>query len=746
MSIKTKLLLTLLLVSVIPFSAMAAFMFVFERDRMEEEAEEKLRIIAEEQSRRVEDILSGSEEAVRLVASRTQMRISFQEYLQTGDPSALLNVVRIVEAAIQSSSILNSVTFFDSAGFLIHSTRDRPSTQIDPSGIPMHHDIHFVKHHQREQGVFMEFIAPLMLEEEMIGYISVETNAEKLFSLVEDASNLGKTGESLIVFQDGNDAAMTFLGSRHSGGESTLRFAPAFEFAIPKVHAAEEENIIIDYLGAPVFAQSTDFPDHQLTLIVKQDIEEALAPAARFLNSLLLTFIFIAVAIVFIQYVLSRSITRPIRSLSGVMHRMQSGDLSARAEIHSRDEIGQFAKQFNTMADELQDLYFSLEKKVKERTKALRSAKSRDDAILRSIADGLVFTDTEGRVLLINNAAKSLTGYSDEEVIGKNWVSIAGICAENGKKSAFRKTALGEALSQKVVSAPRIISQSYYYTKKDGSIFPVSASAAPVVQDGKLVGAIVVFRDISLQKHIDEQKSEFVSLASHQLRTPLTTMRLFTELILTDKENTCSPQQKEHLYYLQAGVTRMSRLINDLLNVSRIETGRLRIQPKPTNIIAFVKGILKDVDLIAGKKGVTFALSAPKKDFQVPIDPDLLYQAINNLLTNAIRYNGKSKKPVEVSIAKQKDGRVEISVKDSGIGIPKKDQEHLFEKFYRADNARKAEAEGSGLGLYLSRAILVESGGQISFVSAKGKGTTFTITLPPEGMKPKKGEKSLSHE
>jgi signal transduction histidine kinase len=265
----------------------------------------------------------------------------------------------------------------------------------------------------------------------------------------------------------------------------------------------------------------------------------------------------------------------------------------------------------------------------------------------------------------------------------------------------------------------------------------------------KIGGAAIIIHDVTHLKEIDRMKTEFVSIASHQLRTPLTAIKLFSEM-LSNQAGELSADARSHVSDIQASTTRMIKLVNDLLNVSRLETGRLKIDPEPVDLVEFIEGVIQEAQDVAAAAAAAAAASCniqfvkPKETLPTfLIDRSLMRQVIHNLLMNAIRYSPKQECNVEVTLKKQ-DQDMLIAVKDEGIGIAKDQQSQIFNKFFRTDEAVKIAAEGSGLGMYVSKMVVEASGGKIWFESEQGKGTTFFVSLPVEGMKKKEGEKGLA--
>lgn len=241
---------------------------------------------------------------------------------------------------------------------------------------------------------------------------------------------------------------------------------------------------------------------------------------------------------------------------------------------------------------------------------------------------------------------------------------------------------------------------------------------------------------------VDKAKSEFVSLASHQLRTPLSTINWYAEMLLAGDAGTLSPEQKQFMDEIYKGNQRMVELVNALLNVSRIDLGTFAIDPEPTDLRTISDSLLTELMPQIKTREV---IVDKKYDPDFPtlfLDPKLMRIVIQNLLTNAIKYT-PAKGQVMIDLSRMKT-MVEIKVSDTGFGIPKDQQSKIFTKLFRADNVREKETDGTGLGLYIVKSIIEQSGGSVRFDSVLDKGTTFYVTIPIVGMKKKEGVKGLS--
>lgn len=385
-------------------------------------------------------------------------------------------------------------------------------------------------------------------------------------------------------------------------------------------------------------------------------------------------------------------------------------------------------------AKELKKLYETLEKKVFQRTKDLEHIRSKNEAILTSIGDGLVVVDKEGKISYINKSFEEMLGWKAQEIIGKSMVEVVPREDINGIGVSFKERILTQVLAgQKFVAD---LTNPFYYIRKDKSRFPASSIVAPVILNKKIVGAVEVFRDITKEKEIDKAKTEFVSLASHQLRTPLSTVNWYSEMLLTGDVGEVTSEQKKYLEEIYNGNQRMIDLVNTLLDVSRIELGTFVVESKPTDIVMLAHSVIDEQKVQVAEKNIRLFSSFEHVVPLVQADPKLLRMVLQNLLSNAVKYTPDGGK-IELSLSLDIDKNVALKISDTGYGIPKNQQDKIFTKLFRADNVIGKDTEGTGLGLYIAKSIVEQSGGKLWFESIENKGTTFYATLP-SGKIPKK--------
>jgi signal transduction histidine kinase len=452
----------------------------------------------------------------------------------------------------------------------------------------------------------------------------------------------------------------------------------------------------------------------------------------------------VAAALVFAQ-----RLSRPIVRLKGVAEQIRGGNLTARATLKRKDEIGDLAIAINDMADKLKGYYETLEAKVQDRTKELQAAQTQllenvkqDEALLASIGDGVIATDKSGHIIWMNKPAEDMLQVNKGQILGKMYEEIWQLETEKGSVVPEEEQPIYQAFK----TGQSVRSSQYYYARKDKDgkpivKFAVAVTVAPVMLNDQVIGMINVFRDVTHERQVDRMKTEFISLASHQLRTPLSAIRWFTEMLLSGDAGELSEEQKDFTKNIYDSADRMIELVNSLLNISRIESGRIIVDPKPTDLGELVGGVVNDLKAKTEQKQQTLIVSVHKDLPKVNLDPRLIGQVYMNFLTNAIKYTPKSG---EISVFVSRKGEELVSqITDNGYGIPKEQQKRVFEKFFRAENIVKVETDGTGLGLYLVKAIIESSGGRVWFESEEGKGTTFWFTLPMSGMKAREGEVTL---
>lgn len=352
---------------------------------------------------------------------------------------------------------------------------------------------------------------------------------------------------------------------------------------------------------------------------------------------------------------------------------------------------------------------------------------ARSEAFFDSIGEAVIATDQEGRIMRVNAATLELFECEELDLLDKKYMTTVPAFTLKGDKI--------EAINRPIMRAlveGRTVTETLMYSKSDGRRFPAHVNVSPIMLKGEPVGTIQVVRDITREQEIDHAKTEFVSLASHQLRTPLTAMRWYVELLLKGKMGDLSNQQQVALEEIYDVNLRLIDLVGALLSVARIEIGTLSMTPEPSNIVQLARDVAFELKPTIAEKNLSFSETYDENIPSMQLDPDLTRIIFQNILTNAVKYTPEGG-TVSVTIQKQKFS-VLITIKDNGYGIPKRQQRHMFTKLFRADNARQQDTDGTGLGLYIVKSIVSNANGKVWFDSEENIGTTFYVRLPLKGM------------
>ena len=430
---------------------------------------------------------------------------------------------------------------------------------------------------------------------------------------------------------------------------------------------------------------------------------------------LFIVLIGLVIELFFIYYILS-IFFRPLKSLQVFSKKIGRGDFSKKIKIKTNDEFSDLADSFNKMSDDLNDLYKNLDKKVKEKTKDSEKFK----LAVENASDHIVITDKDGAIIFANRAMEEITGFKIKEVVGKK-VGSKQLWGGEMDKAFYEK------LWKTVKVDKKPFNGEIRNHRKNGELYIAKVSISPVLDKmGEVMFFAAIERDITREKMIDKAKSEFVSLASHQLRTPLSAIKWTLEALGQDSGLTA--KHKERISDVYSANERLIALVNDLLNVSHIEEDKIVAKKELVDIGKIISESIKTFKANADKKKQTLKLSinAPI----VPINLDILRfgEAFNNLVSNAINYTPGGQQ-IDIAVSAKSNDYL-ISVHNNEPIIPLSDQKKLFAKFYRGTEAQKIHTTGSGLGLFIAKAAVEQNGGKIWFESKEGKGTTFFFTVP----------------
>lgn len=405
---------------------------------------------------------------------------------------------------------------------------------------------------------------------------------------------------------------------------------------------------------------------------------------------------------------ISREITRPIEEMRKQALRIARGDYSGQVKVMGNDELGQLAGAVN-----------NLSVRVEEAQESTDSERRRLDSVLSHMSDGVLATNRRGNVTIINNMALQMLDIdSEDDVLGKSILDVLDVRRDYTVRQLIDN-------SQQ---------QTLFDLNVDGNDMILSAYFSPIQRESGFVsGLVCVLHDVTSQQKEERERKEFVSNVSHELRTPLTSVKSYVEALSDGawKDPEIAPQ---FLKVVQDETERMIRMINDLLSLSRMDSGTAKLNLEYVNINELFSYILDRFDMIIKKeedpkkKRYTIERHFTRKDLWVEIDPDKFTQVVDNIMNNAVKYSPDG--GVITARLLETHNHVILSISDQGLGIPRKDLNHIFDRFFRVDKARSRKQGGSGLGLAISKEVVNMLGGQIWVDSVEGKGSTFYISLP----------------
>lgn len=436
-------------------------------------------------------------------------------------------------------------------------------------------------------------------------------------------------------------------------------------------------------------------------------------------------------------YLAARRLTAPFKEITRGAQKIATGDLQSRVEVDTLDEFGALADSFNRMAESLeerdgtirkktadmeelnfrlQELNELLEKRVAGRTAELQMEKGRLEAILTSMAEGVVVTDRENRVILLNPAAQRILELVPHRVVGKPFKKVcesSGICP------------LGEYVEDIRRSGSLGTAREVDITVKGKKL---KVSLSPLLdQANEFAGVVMSFRDVTIEEEVDRMKTEFISAVSHELKTPLTSIKGSLQLIMGRGES-LTPTERELLEVCLRNTDRLMRLISDILDISKIEAGRIEFTFKPHSVSELVAYSVEEMKSFAESHHVSIVSSVGTDLPPVYADHDRLIQVIANLLSNAVKSSPEGGN-VEVTAHREGDC-VAVSVADRGKAIDPADRPRLFQKFQQIGGTYPRDRGGTGLGLAISKEIIEKHHGRISYSTAPQGGNVFTFTVP----------------
>jgi len=739
---------------------------------LEEGIKNNLLGVAESRTSHIEAYFEQNIERLEMFTSKTSLRESMTKYQKDGKKSELDNINQNLKDQKEPIKGIESLSVINLEGKVIASTdeyflnKDFLNEGFFKKG-KLREGVYFVK---VEDNYKIFTTGPMYVDGELAGIGLTIANLDVLEGIVYNRAGLAQTGEVLVAFyseQGGREYLFYRLFE-----EGALGVSEESEYtALPMKEALKGINSFfsdsLDYRDVPVFAVSTYIEVVKLGLVTKIDKAEVYKSAELISLLFALVSFLLVILYYFVSSKTSAIISRPIDKLREGLKKIKDGNLDYKVSMQGNDEIAEFSRAFDGLTRSIKKSRLEVDEKVKQQTfeieKKAKEIENQQSAVLNILedvekdkikaerlakdlkkfelaveyaSDHIIITDVEGVILHANQAVEKITGFKKEEILGlkvgtkKTWGGLMGVD-------------FYEKMWKKIKKDKKIFTGVLKNKRKNGEEYEAYASIAPVLDKNKNVLFFVgIERDVTKEKEIDKVKTEFVSLASHQLRTPLSTINWYVEMLLSGDAGKITKKQQKYLNEIERGNKRMVDLVNALLNVSRLELGTFIIEPEMTDITKLSDIAIEELAHKISVKKIKIIKKYDRKLKKLKLDKKLTLIIFQNLLSNAIKYTpNKGKVTLEI---KKYLKSIKITVKDTGMGIPDRQQDRMFTKLFRADNVKVQDTEGTGLGMYIVKSIIDSVNGKISFLSKENKGTTFTILIPATGMKKRKGSKELN--
>lgn len=703
-------------------------------EKTKESTLNQLSAISSIQKERINEAFKNNLERLDGVTSRTQLRISLSNYFQTENNDDLNKINSILYDALYSIDDFRSISLFSVEGMEITSV----SKQNEDYSIPYFPEARSSKFttiaYEDNRPIFY-LSGPLILDERLLGIITIESEASAITSITQDYTELGKTGETILAKRNA-DGNVIFI--------TPLRFDPTAAFSLtipieemehPIVHAVlgkeQKFSNSKDYRGDSVLAVSKYIEIADWGLVSKIDSSEVYATFYE-ANIVQIGFAIILSGILASGSILfSARILRPLIKLKVAAENMEIGKFNTVLDSNGDNEVSVLVKAFEDLQDTLaknQKVTSDIQKRLRQKLKEKNELKNALDN-----SSNVVITDKTGEIIYVNDKFLNLSKYSEEELIGKNLQIL---------KSGHHPDKFFENL-EKTISDGKVWKGNIKNKAKDGTFFWTNTTITPFFgEDGKPEHFIRVTTDITelmdqkelIQKQyrqlkkIDVQKEEFSSMVSHELKTPITPIKFNTEMLLEPGVlGDLTPDQLNAIKEIEINTERLENLITDILYAQRLDMDRMVFNKKEFNCRNLLARVSKNLLPLANEKHIQ--LKVEESCEKLFSDEARIQQMLENLVKNSIDFVPEHDGIISIG-AKEYENFVTFYVKDNGIGIPKDKQHNLFKKFYQVDTSHTRKHGGTGLGLVICKGFAEGLGGRIWCESDFGKGASFYFMIP----------------
>jgi signal transduction histidine kinase len=419
---------------------------------------------------------------------------------------------------------------------------------------------------------------------------------------------------------------------------------------------------------------------------------------------------------------LTQRLLRPLSVLSQATQRLGEGKFDARANLQGSDELAQLARDFNAMADKLSQYRNSSLGELLQAQLAMQAA-------IDSLPDPVIIFGVAGEIRSVNRVAENLLGFPSELGTQDPLIKI------DPSVRAVLERMRAHVLSGKGAYIPKGFEESVRARTPDGERYFLPRAIPVYEERAGIVGATVILQDVTRLRRFNELKDDLVATVAHEFRTPLTSLRMAIHLCLEQMVGPITEKQSDLLHAAREDCERLQSMVDDILDLSRIQAGQIEMHRRPVSVASLVHGAIEAHRAAAELQKVRLSASLPAGDDQVNVDPERIALVFSNLINNAIRHT-PSGGMIDVR-AQPDDGLMRFEVSDTGEGIPREHQRYLFERYYRVPGS---SSKGAGLGLSIAKEMVEAHGGEIGVESEVGRGSAFWFTIPRAGQDESRGE------
>ncbi|MDD9139066.1 HAMP domain-containing protein [Fructobacillus sp. CRL 2054] len=512
-----------------------------------------------------------------------------------------------------------------------------------------------------------------------------------------------KMVDNVVVYnKDGQ--VVTDQNSLVNGDKKTKRLDTNTKLALSQSPAYRKARTNDGPKGQEVIVTTPLKKDGQVVgaVVTYGNLREVYANARRVMWLFVISGAMTVLAAVYLAFILSRTVTKPIEQISKQTARITAGDYAMVNKIAGSSEIASLARSVNVMSQ-----------KIASSTEMISNEKNRLYSVLHHMTDGVLLTDARGRLTIINQAASNYLKVNEYDALGQPVFDILDMPEYQNIRDLIKtKKPFTMDLGDRVIEVR------------------ISMIKDP---SGMINALILILHDVTIQIKTEDERKAFVSNVSHELRTPLTTVTSYIEALIDGAKD--NPETLDHfLSVIQKETDRMSRMVADLLELSRIDQGTMTVKTELVNLNALLNFVINRFDMIIKtnntnktSRPLNIVRHIPTEEFWVDVDHDKIIQVLDNLLNNAIKYSPDGG---TITVRLEKVGeRVQVAISDQGLAIPKKDQQQVFNRFFRVDKSRSRAMGGTGLGLAISKEVIETFGGKIWVESREGIGSTFKLEL-----------------